>query len=156
MELLNILSMEEVLQEGIEFTDDVCFSGKNGQEVFDKPIEDGGNPISGLVFERYKNGNLAYYSYYENGIAEGEYVKFYENGKLESFQNMNKGVLLGRSTSWFENGAIKSIAECKYGFKLTYKEWDINGELITEKLEPSEFEKSMINKYDTWAKENGE
>lgn len=40
---VNILRMEDVLLTGIEFTDDVCFSGNSGQEVFDKPIEDGGN-----------------------------------------------------------------------------------------------------------------
>ncbi|WP_340398980.1 hypothetical protein [Paenibacillus sp. FSL H8-0079] len=49
----NLLSIEEVLLEGIEFEGEVCFSGKYGQEVFDKPIEDGGHPISGLLYERY-------------------------------------------------------------------------------------------------------
>ncbi|MFF0829888.1 toxin-antitoxin system YwqK family antitoxin [Brevibacillus sp. NPDC003359] len=151
----NLLSLEKVLLEGIEFADEVCFSGKSGQEVFDKPIEDGGKPVSGLLYERYKNGNLVYYSYYKNGVAEGDYVKFYENGKVESFQRMNKGVILGKSTSWYENGVVKSIAECKYGFRITYREWNIDGELITEKIEPSEFEKEMIDKYDKWAEQDG-
>lgn len=151
----NVISKEVVLLEGIEFDGEVCYSGKNGQEVFDKPLEDGGKPVSGLLYERFKNGNLAYYSYYKNGVADGDYVKFYENGEVESYEQMNKGVILGRSTSWYENGAVKSIAECKYGFKLTYREWNINGDLIAEKIEPSEFEKEMIEKYDKWAEQDG-
>lgn len=156
MENFNILSKEEVFLKGIEFADDICFSGKYGKEVFDKPMEDGGKSITGLLYERYKNGSLAYYSYYKNGVPAGDYVKFYENGKVKSFQRMVKSVISGKSTSWFENGNVKSIAEYKYGYTISYKEWNINGEIITEKLEPDEFEKSMIDKYNAWAVKEGE
>ncbi|MEO2211603.1 hypothetical protein ABGV40_12235 [Paenibacillus amylolyticus] len=149
---VNILRMEDVLLTGIEFNDDVCFSGNSGQEVFDKPIEDGGKPISGLLYERYDNGNLAYYSYYKNGLADGDYVNYYESGRISSFQKMSKGVITGEFISWFENGNHKSIANYKYGFAITYREWDIEGVLINEKLEASEFEKKMIEKYDARAK----
>ncbi|GAS83207.1 toxin-antitoxin system YwqK family antitoxin [Paenibacillus amylolyticus] len=151
----NLLSIEEVLLEGIEFEGEVCFSGKYGQEVFDKPIEDGGHPISGLLYERYKNGNMAYYSYYKNGLSEGNYVEFYEDGKAVSFQQMIKGVVHGKSNCWYKDGNIKSVAEYKYGFKLIYKEWDANGLLLTEKTEPSDFEKEMIDKYDAWVGQDG-
>ncbi|HEY2495018.1 MAG TPA: hypothetical protein VGI33_19180 [Paenibacillus sp.] len=137
----NIFPIEEVLFKGIEFVDDVCFSGEAGQQVFDKPMEDGGKPISGLLYEKYRNGNLAYYCYYENGVSDGDFVNYFESGKISSIQRMSKGAIFGRKISWFENGHIKSIAEGKYGFKITYREWNIEGELITEKIEPSEFEK---------------
>ncbi|OPH46751.1 hypothetical protein BC351_14560 [Paenibacillus ferrarius] len=146
----SILTIDEVFLTGIEFTDDVCFSGESGQEVYDKPIEEGGKPITGLVYERYRNGNLAYYSYYKNGIAEGDYVNFFENGKVESFREMCRGVLFGQSLSWFDNGILKSMASYKYGFKIIYREWNIGGELVNEMLEPNDFEKSMIEKYDKW------
>ncbi|MGN7939522.1 hypothetical protein [Metabacillus sp. 22489] len=67
---------------------------------------------------------------------------------------MHQGCVHGTSTSWFENGKIKSIAEAKYGFKITYKEWDMNGHLLSEKLGPDDFEKTMIEKYDSWAAES--
>lgn len=152
----NLISKEEILLLGTEFAGEVCYSGKNGQEVFDKPLEEGGRPFSGLLYERNKNGNLVYYSYYRNGVAEGDFVKFYENGRVESYQRMSKGVILGKSTSWYEDGALKSIGEYKYGFKITYREWNIDRKIITEKIEPSEFEKKMIDKYDKWAEKDGE
>ncbi len=154
MTLPAILSFEEVLANGIEFEDDVCFSGPYGQEVYDKPMEEGGQPITGILYELYENGNPIYYSYYKDGISEGEYVTFYENGQIESYQVMHQGCVHGTSTSWFENGEIKSIAEAKYGFKLTYKEWDMYGNLLSEKLGPDDFEKTMIEKYDSWAAES--
>ncbi|MFC9712513.1 hypothetical protein ACFTRD_30785, partial [Paenibacillus sp. NPDC056933] len=45
---VNILRMEDVLLTGIEFTDDVCFSGNSGQEVFDYPGQ----------FIEYREGKL--------------------------------------------------------------------------------------------------
>ncbi|MCM3700718.1 hypothetical protein [Paenibacillus macerans] len=57
MNEISFLTEEEVLLNGIEFTGDVCFSGEFGDQVFDKPMEEGGKPITGLVFEKYNNGN---------------------------------------------------------------------------------------------------
>lgn len=148
MRKYNILPIETVLQEGIEFTGDVCFSGEWGQYVCNAPIEDGGKPITGIVYEKFKNGNLQYYSFYKDGIMNGDSVHFYESGSIKSYSNMFKGTIHGKTVCWHENGNIKSIAESKYSFDLTYKEWDENGKLIKEKNKPSDFEKGMIEKYD--------
>ncbi|ANY70477.1 hypothetical protein BBD42_01075 [Paenibacillus sp. BIHB 4019] len=149
---MEILSLGYVIQNGIEFAEDVCFSGTHGQLVFDKPEEEGGKPLSGLLYEKRENGKLAYYAYYKNGISDGDYINFYESGEVASFQKMSNGVISGKSITWFENGNIRTVAEHKYGFCIMYKEWNENKELIKEKIEPNEFEKKMIEKYDTRAK----
>ncbi|RRJ61883.1 hypothetical protein EHV15_01985 [Paenibacillus oralis] len=153
MDEIKILTKEEVLLKGIEFIDDVCFSGDYEDQVFDRPMEDGGKPITGLVYEKYNNGNLAHYCYYVNGIPEGDYATFYESGKLEGFKRMSKGAIIGKSFSWFEDGSIRVIAESLYGFKITYKEWNEKGELIKEKVEPTQFEKDTIKK---WSEQDAE
>lgn len=149
-----IMTVNEVVHQGIEFADEVCYSGISGKELYDKPMEEGGIAIIGLIYENYKNGNLAYYSYYVNGIAEGENVNFFESGKVESYKQMIKGVISGDYMSWFENGSLKAVGIYKYGFKVIYREWNIKGELIKEQLQPGEFEQSMIDKYDEWTKES--
>ncbi|MCR8844068.1 hypothetical protein NQ117_10260 [Paenibacillus sp. SC116] len=152
MEGIDILPVEFVLSNGIEFTGDVCYSGVYGQEVFNKPLDEGGIPISGILYERYKNGSLAYYAYYKNGMSDGDNVNYYESGKVTSFQQMSNGVISGKKITWFENGNIKSKEEYKYGFCVTYRQWSEAGELVTEKTEPSEFDKKMIEKYNKRAK----
>lgn len=75
---INILSEDKVFENGIEFAGDVCFSGIYGQQVYTRPMEEGGEPLAGLLYERYKNGHIVYYSYYKNGAKNGEFVRFYE------------------------------------------------------------------------------
>ena len=141
---VTVLTIEKVINLGIEFKDEVCYSG----QVFNKPMEEGGIPITGLIYERNINGTLAYYSFYENGIPHGVTVEFYKSGNGRAHKYMENGTITGRSISWFDNGEIKSIGEYKYGFIIQYKEWDDNGMLLKEKQEPTDFEKEMIIKYD--------
>ncbi|MCR2803392.1 toxin-antitoxin system YwqK family antitoxin [Paenibacillus soyae] len=114
-------------------------------------MEEGGTAVIGLLYEKYPNGTLAYYSYYENGIPHGVTVEFYRDGKVKEHKYMENGTIAGKSISWHENGNIKAIAENKYGFKVHYREWDENGSLIKEKQEPTAFEQEMITKYDSKA-----
>lgn len=149
MERLEILSKEEILEKGYNFDGDIiCYSGEYDQQVCDSPTEEGGTPITGIVYELYENGNLNYYSYYVDGLLDGETVSFYEDGEIKSFNNMLKGTRHGKTIYWYENGDKKSESESKYGFDLYYKEWDKYGNLVKEEKEPSEFEKKMIEKYD--------
>jgi len=143
-----IMKIDTILRQGIEFTGEICYSGVSGEELYTKPIEEGGTAVTGLIYEKYKNGNIAYYSYYANGIADGECVSFFENGALENYKQMKKAVISGYSISWFENGNLKSVGVYKYGFAVTYKLWNREGALLEEKLKPSEFEQLMIDKYD--------
>ena len=52
MEKESILTEEVILQKGIEFIGEVCYLGEYVQQVFNKPMEDGGKPINGIIYER--------------------------------------------------------------------------------------------------------
>ncbi|GMQ59692.1 hypothetical protein AN1V17_40920 [Vallitalea sediminicola] len=144
----SILSQDEVLKKGIEFTGDVCYSGEYGQQVYNLPIEEGGKPITGYVYEKYNNGNINYYCYYENGIKDGECIDFYETGKLKRHCMMEKGQILGKNYIWYENGNIKTKEFCKYGIVMSYKKFDEDGNIIDSKKEPNHVEKSLLEKYE--------
>lgn len=147
MKDINILSQDEVFKNGVEFTGDVCYSGEYGQQVFNLPMEEGGESITGLVYEKYSNGNINYYCYYESGIQNGEAVVFYESGKIKGYCIMQRGQILGENIIWYENENIKLVEDCKYGIVVSYKKFDKKGNLIDEKIEPNSFEKELLAKY---------
>lgn len=144
---LNIKTKAEILKEGIEFSGDVCFSGEYGQQVYDKEMEDGGHPITGVVYEKDKAGNILYYAFYDNGVQNGDYVSFYESGEIKEMYVMRNGAKWGESVLLYENGEPKHIEECQYGIVLSYKDFDMEGQLVKEKKEPSEYEKKLLNKF---------
>lgn len=148
MEKKNVLTEEKILEIGIEFSDDVCYSGEYGQQIFDKPMQDEGKPIEGVVYERYENGHVQYYAYYKNGIANGISIEFYESGSLKSKCIMDRGTVNGEKIIWFEDGKIKSRKNCKYGLIIEDYEWDEDGNLINEKKDLTEGEKIIFDKYE--------
>ena len=148
MEEKNILTEEIILQMGIEFSGDVCYSGKYGQQVFDKPMEDGGEPIDGIIYEKDEEDHVIYYAYYKNGIPNGIKVEFYESGRLRSKCIMDRGTIDGQKIVWYENGKIKSKENCKYGLVLPSSKWDEDGNLINEKKNLTEGEKKIFDKYE--------
>lgn len=148
MESINILSEDEVFKNGVEFDGDVCFSGLFGQQVYNRPMEEGGEPITGLVYEKYNNGHLAYYCYYENGFKNGEYVRFYKSLRIYKYCIMKNGQIRGKRTEWYENGDIKFIEYCKYGVVISYEKWDEKGNLIDKKIEPNDSQKKLLEKFE--------
>lgn len=144
---LKIKTKEEILHEGIEFTGDVCFSGEYGEEVYEKEMEDGGQPITGLLYEKDQDGNILYYSYYVEGVKDGDSIWFYKSGKVKEMSVMKARTKYGESISMYENGDIKRVEQCEYGIVLAYKEYDTNGDLINEKNEPTDMEKKILEKF---------
>lgn len=130
---MEFYSLQEVMQQGIEFTGEVCFSGEFGDQVCTKEIECGGEPITGLVYERYPSGKLNYYAFYRDGIPNGKRVRFYENGNVKSVCVMDTGTIDGEFTEWYEDGKVKREEYCKYGLVLREKVFDENGNIISEK-----------------------
>lgn len=143
---MKILSYKEVINSGIEFTGDVCFSGEYGQQVYTSEMEDGGIPVNGILYELYPNGKLNYYAFYENGIPNGERVNFYDSGELKSYCIMEEGTIRGEHTEWYQNGTIKLQENCRYGFILNRKEFDDNGNIVYEKEVLTESEKEAYEK----------
>ena len=106
--------------------------------ILDNSKEAGGKPFTGLTYETYPNGNLVYYCYYKNGFSDGDFIEFYNDGKVKSMQYMQRGRTFGIEKNWYNNGILKSESRYEYGVCLTLKEWDEKGNLIKEKLEPTE------------------
>ena len=147
---MNFLEQKIVEENGIEFAGDVCYSGEYGEQVYTKEKKEGGIPVNGLVYEKYKNGNISYYCYYTNGVENGEKVCFYESGNVESYCMMKDGKISGKLTTLFDNGLIKRIEYIKYGIKLYLCEYDRQGNIIKEQEEIKEENKFLYDKYTTW------
>ena len=143
---MKYLSMDEVISAGTEFTGDVCYSGEYGQQVYTKDIEDGGRPIEGILYERYPNGLLNYYSFYSDGVPNGQSVSFFESGKVKSHCIMDTGTIDGEYIEWYENGNIKLKKDCKYGLVLKMQEFDEAGNLVKEKKKLNDGEKRIFEK----------
>lgn len=134
----NILTKEYVLNNGIDFDDDILEQEYLSDRILYNSKESGIKPFTGLIYEIYPNGNLAYYCYYKNGFSDGDFIEFYNDGKIKSTQHMQRGRILGVEKIWYGNGMLKSESRYEYGVCLTFKEWDENGKLINEKSEPTE------------------
>lgn len=143
---MNYLSLDEVISVGTEFTGEVCYSGEYGQQVYTKDVEEGGMPLEGILYEKYSNGLLNYYSFYRDGIPNGQRVRFFESGKIKSHCIMDAGTIDGEYIEWYENGNIKLKKYCKYGLVLQMQEFDESGNLLKEKKELSTGEKRIFEK----------
>lgn len=127
---LNILSKEYVIEHGIYFDGEkICWSGEYGDLISDCE----GILFTGLLYELYKNDNLTYYSFYENGVQNGISIEFHISGKPESYGVFKKGSLVGKSYEWYENGVIKRIRNhYKNDYHYKYIEYDENGSIIKQ------------------------
>lgn len=153
MEQYKVLSQKEVIDKGAFFDGDiVCYGGEYGQQVCNTTEDGTQQPITGIVYELYNNSKLNYYCYYVDGISNGSYVCFYDDGTLKSISSMFKGTKHGKSIQWHEDGTKQSEGIYKYGFCQSLIEWDKNGKVVKEQIEPSEFDKKMIKKYEKYEK----
>lgn len=125
---------EYVYEHGIDF-EDLWFTSYS-DEILDNAEDEGGKPFTGLAYEKYDNGELNYFSFYEDGMAHGLQREFYSNGHLKTEEYMKYGQLHGESKSWYENGNIRSVTMYEHSIALEKREWDSSGNLILEiKLE---------------------
>lgn len=107
---LNLLTKEYVMERGSQWDyndDGICWSGKWGDQIYTKPMEEGGVPFNGLLYGLHKNGNLSYYQFVENGVGHGLHVRLYPNGQIKLHQIQIKGAPTGKSYKWYENGILK-------------------------------------------------
>lgn len=143
---IDILDKKYVLEHGTDFDEKLWFTSYS-DEVLDNPEDEGGKPFNGLAYELYENGELAYYSYYNEGFLEGDFVRFHNNGKVKSIDYMIKGQTRGLRRMWYESGEKKYEGEYKFGVCLRYTEWDKEGEIIKQKFSPTEEELALIDRF---------
>ena len=61
---------------------------------------------------------------------------------------MKMGVLHGKMTCWNERGQICITADYRYGVIISLSEWDDEGNLIREQVEPTEDGKRRIEQHE--------
>lgn len=102
------------------------------ERMFDKPMEDGGTPFSGVVFETFEDSDqIAYYTEYQDGYQFGNHAAFYENGALRCYIRMDEKEYY--VYEWYENGVLEKMTEFHSYRGQTHRsresEWYENGVL---------------------------
>ncbi|MCM1328682.1 MAG: hypothetical protein NC253_04500 [Ruminococcus sp.] len=132
--VLHLLTKEYVMEHGSrwDYNDDgICWSGEWGDQIYTKPMEEGGVPFSGLIYGLHKNGNLSYYRFVENGAGQGFSVKFYPNGQIQHYIIQRKGTPVGKFYYWYENGILKEENDYYDNYVIsTSVSYDENGNII--------------------------
>ncbi len=110
-----ILSTEYVKANGVLWKDDFTYESywENGynhyERLFDKPMDKGGKPVTGLIYELFPDGTLSDYAYYKDGYNHGEDVEFYKSGRLRSYTLFKYSEFY--LYEWYENGQLKELFE---------------------------------------------
>ena len=122
--VITILSWDYVLENGAEFDcEEICWDYTWG----DFKCNPDGSYYSGLLYEFYSNGPLAYYSFHKNGLQDGPEVDFYPSGALQSYRVYDKRRMIGKSYEWYENGMIKEYIDCDHNKRILF---DRQGKII--------------------------
>ncbi|MBC2103518.1 toxin-antitoxin system YwqK family antitoxin [Listeria booriae] len=134
----DILQIEEVLVNGVNFETDLDYGGEFGQGIV--RYDENGEEVlyTGLAYSLYENGNIETYFWIEDGVKEGATVSFYKKGNIKSIGNMKKSSLYGNQYEYYENGKIKREFECVAGRVMRYIKFDEEGNVIDEKDTPNE------------------
>ncbi|ANU44988.1 hypothetical protein ADH76_01175 [Enterocloster clostridioformis] len=132
-----------ILKKGINF-DNLAFEYCSDR-ILDNYEENGGKPFTGITYELYDNGRISYYCYYVNGFSEGDFVKFYKDGTIRSISKMKRGKCTEK-TEWYQDGKIKEKGIYNCGICLSNEKWDEQGNLVYEKVSPTESEMLLIKK----------
>lgn len=146
-----LLDKNFILSNGIDYDELEVDYDRFGDKEF--IISDGKEKFfSGITYSLFPNGNLEFYAFFRDGFKEGDFIEFYEDGKIKSNQYMQRGRTYGERKKWYRNGVLKSEARYEYGVCLTLKEWNEEGVLIKEKLEPTEDDIKLRNSQEKWYK----
>ena len=103
--------------------------------------------FTGLAYDIYENGNIESYFYVDNGVKQGMSVEFYPNGNLKRVGNMSKSAAEGYQVEFFENGEVKYESECIAGREMIFKKYNEQGDIIEQKIEPSESDLIYAKKF---------
>ena len=134
MDILNIklLSREYVIKNGTYFDGETVYW--NDYDIYEHSANGDEKPFTGLLYETYDNGQIAFYGYVTDGIYDGEKVTFYKNGQMKSYCKMKLGGYYGKCYRRYENGQLKEIREISEDRKHEWiKKWDENGVLLEDR-----------------------
>jgi antitoxin component YwqK of YwqJK toxin-antitoxin module len=116
--------IQRVEYDDIEFDDDLALFNEQ--------------PFTGIVYEYYDIGQLAYEGFYDEGLPQGLQQDWYRNGQMEGKAYAIRGQGTSESWHWYENGIQKSYRKNdRNGFWVELKEWDEEGNLTrNDKRDP--------------------
>lgn len=119
-----------MIEHGANFDGErICWSGELGDLIGDCD----GILFTGLLYELYKDGNLAYYSFYENGVQNGISIEFYLSGSPKSYGVFHQGLLVEKSFEWYENGRVKMMRDhCNNDYHYKFVTYDIEGNITKQ------------------------
>lgn len=93
-------------------------------------VTDTGLPYTGVLYELYANGQLAYEGKYEDGYKMGLQNYWFENGQTEEKNFSCWDWPHGHCQSWNEDGRLVFEAEYKYGYCLWSNTYDEKGNIL--------------------------
>ncbi len=137
-----ILLETYIKEHGVLFDDSpfihMCYndgSVSHYEQLFDKPMDEGGTPFNGLVYELYPSGKMAGYTFYKNGYHYGDSVEFYESGEVRWLSRHTESENF--ICEWYRNGNLKELNEHHRSdapsfFRTT--KYNENGELIYRQI----------------------
>jgi len=119
-------------------------------------VSENGEPYSGVLFEMYSNGRMAYEGKYEDGYKMGYQTYWYENGQLKENTFSCWDNPHGPCKAWSETGDIVFEAEYNYGYKLWSNTYDNLGELVDKyQIDDHPQELIKLNKWISDLQERG-
>ena len=115
---------------------DEFYCDENGvhhyQRLFDKPMEEGGKPFTGLQISFFDGSDqIAEYTEIKEGYPFGDSVGFHKSGALASYERDDDREHY--EYTWFENGVLRSVFEWNRKDRPEYyraKAYDETGGLI--------------------------
>ena len=128
------LSFDDVKLKGVLYDENIFSEDEEPPGIlYDKPAELGGKPFPGLLYELYENGNIRYYSMYQDGYERGESASFYYDGTPWVYRIMYQGAFTGVAYHWYHSGNLKKRLE-RFGNTHHYKvvEYDEDGNIIRQ------------------------
>lgn len=138
----HLLSLQYILEHGVSGDElaDESYTDENGfyhyERKFDKPLNEGGKPFSGLAYDFYYNSNmLSGYTEYRDGYTYGDDVWYYPSGALSRYSRYceNEHYIY----LWHENGILKEVIQNHRNDNPQYrrfKKYDDNGKLTEQTI----------------------
>ncbi|WP_432665093.1 hypothetical protein R9X47_02360 [Wukongibacter baidiensis] len=134
-----ILDMKYVIENGVDY------ENLETEMFTEKLIEAGSDKgYTGLVYESINENQISGYVFYKDGYVDGLQVDFYLNGSVKRIINKKDGIADGEYKKWSEENTLIEEGEYRFGIQTKYRKYNIYGQVVDEKKEPTEFELEHI------------
>jgi len=91
-----------------------------------------GEPFTGIAFDQFDDGKLAFEIAYEQGIQSGPSREYFDDGRLATECTMRHGTFHGIKRAWHDTGQLAEETEYHIGLALRRKRWDESGAQIED------------------------